>query len=156
MDGRPIWGSFGLAAGQLSRFKALGVPAPSAKAWAHSPVVTTQKMTCLKSFTFYPRTDNCRWRRFKLLSDFEGFSEQDRAFLLRFLTDESELREQRRIQQLLGMSGIKRVKRFSDFDWAFNPKIPRDKLMEFVETQWLKAPWNLVLIGPAGVGKNHI
>jgi len=113
-------------------------------------------MTCLKSFTFYPRTDNCRWRRFKLLSDCEGFSEQDRAFLLRFLTHESELREQRRIQQLLGMSGIKRVKRFSDFDWAFNPKIPRDKLMEFVETQWLKAPCNLVLIGPAGVGKTHI
>jgi DNA replication protein DnaC len=96
------------------------------------------------------------WRGFKLLSDWEGFSEPERAFLLRFLTHESELREQKRIQQLLRMSGIKRVKRLSDFDWAFNPKIPRDKLMEFVQTQWLKAPSNLVLIGPAGVGKTHI
>jgi DNA replication protein DnaC len=96
------------------------------------------------------------WGRFKLLSDYEGFSEQEKAFLLRFLTEESELREQRRIQHLLRMSGIKRIKRLSDFDWAFNPKIPRDKLMEFVQTQWLKAPCNLVLIGPAGVGKTHL
>jgi DNA replication protein DnaC len=96
------------------------------------------------------------WRGFKLLSDCEGFCEEEKTFLLRFLTQESELREQRRIQQLLRMSGIKRVKRLSDFDWAFNPKIPRDKLMEFVETQWLKAPCSLVLIGPAGVGKTHI
>jgi DNA replication protein DnaC len=54
------------------------------------------------------------------------------------------------------MSGIKRIKRLSDFDWTFNPRIPRDKLMEFVQTQWLKAPCNLVLIGPAGVGKSHL
>ena len=28
--------------------------------------------------------------------------------------------------------------------------------MEFVQTQWLKTPCNLVLIGPAGVGKTHL
>jgi len=28
--------------------------------------------------------------------------------------------------------------------------------MEFVHTQWLKQPSNLVLIGPAGVGKTHL
>ena len=53
-------------------------------------------------------------------------------------------------------SGIKRVKLLTDFDWTFNPKIPRDKIMEFLHTDWLKKPCHLVLIGPAGVGKTHI
>ena len=101
-------------------------------------------------------TLNELWRFFKLLSEIESFSDQERTFLLRFLTEESQLREQKRIQHLLRMSGIKRIKRLSDFDWTFNPRIPRDKLMEFVQTQWLKTPCNLVLIGPAGVGKSHL
>jgi len=101
-------------------------------------------------------TLNELWRSFKLLSEIESFSDQEKTFLLRFLTEESQLREQKRIQHLLRMSGIKRIKRLSDFDWTFNPRIPRDKLMEFVQTQWLKTPCNLVLIGPAGVGKSHL
>ena len=101
-------------------------------------------------------TLNELWRFFKLLSEIESFSDQEKTFLLRFLTEESQLREQKRIQHLLRMSGIKRIKRLSDFDWTFIPRIPRDKLMEFVQTQWLKTPCNLVLIGPAGVGKSHL
>jgi DNA replication protein DnaC len=101
-------------------------------------------------------TLNELWRFFKLLSEIESFSDQEKTFLLRFLTEEYQLREQKRIQHLLRMSGIKRIKRFNEFDWTFNPRIPRDKLMEFVQTQWLKAPCNLVLIGPAGVGKSHL
>jgi DNA replication protein DnaC len=101
-------------------------------------------------------TLNELWRFFKLLSEIESFSDQENSFLLRFLTEEYQLREQKRIQHLLRMSGIKRIKRFNEFDWTFNPRIPRDKLMEFVQTQWLKAPCNLVLIGPAGVGKSHL
>lgn len=32
----------------------------------------------------------------------------------------------------------------------------RDKIMEYMNTEWLKRPGNLILIGPAGVGKTHI
>lgn len=96
------------------------------------------------------------WRFFKFLSDRESFSEQEKTFLLSFLTEEHKLREQRRIENLMRLSGIKRIKRLAEFDWTFNPKIPREKIMEFCETQWLKGPSNLVLIGPAGVGKTHV
>ncbi|MEN6420979.1 MAG: ATP-binding protein, partial [Smithella sp.] len=43
-----------------------------------------------------------------------------------------------------------------DFDWKFNPKVPRDKILAFMNTDWLKSPANLVMIGPTGVGKSHI
>ena len=54
------------------------------------------------------------------------------------------------------MSGIGRPKLFDDFDWTFNPKIPRDKIMEYVKTEFLKKPSNLALVGAAGVGKSHL
>ena len=44
----------------------------------------------------------------------------------------------------------------ADFDWKFNPKVPREKIMAFMQTDWLKIPANLVIIGPAGVGKTHV
>lgn len=96
------------------------------------------------------------WRRFRFLTDADALSEQHREFMLKFLTEEAHRKEQKRIQYLMNMSGIKRIKLLEDFDWKYNPKIPRDKLLEFMNTQWLTKPGKLVLIGPAGVGKTHI
>lgn len=95
-------------------------------------------------------------KHFKFLSDLAGFTKEEQTFLLRFLTAEYTLKEQKRREHLLRMSGIKRVKLLSDFDWAFNPKIPREKIMAFMQTDWLQKPSNLLLIGPSGVGKTHI
>ncbi len=96
------------------------------------------------------------WKSFRLLGDPDSLSKEESAFLERFLTEQFQLREEKRIQYLMRASGIKRVKLLNDFDWTFNPKIPRDKIMEFLHTEWLKKPCHLVLIGPAGVGKSHI
>jgi len=96
------------------------------------------------------------WKHFKLLSDIGAYTEEEIRFLQTFLDQEFSLREKSRIANLLRKSGIKRIKLLSDFDWKFNPIIPRDKILEFMETDWLKKPSNLVLIGPAGVGKTHL
>jgi len=96
------------------------------------------------------------WKYFRLLGDPSQLPKEDLTFLERFLTEQYQLREKKRIQYLMRASGIKRVKLLSDFDWTFNPKIPRDKIMEFLHTDWLKKPCHLVQIGPAGVGKTHI
>jgi DNA replication protein DnaC len=95
-------------------------------------------------------------KRFRLLTDLGSLSEKEREFLQRFLTEENHLREHRRIAYLMKSSGIKRIKLLSDFDWSFNPKIPKDKIAEFMRTDWLKIPANLIFIGPAGVGKTHL
>jgi DNA replication protein DnaC len=96
------------------------------------------------------------WKHSRFLSDLEDYSPDEREFLERFCLKEYALREQKKREHLLRMSGIKRIKLLSDFDWAFNPKIPRDKIMVFIQTDWLKKPSNLVLIGPSGVGKTHV
>jgi DNA replication protein DnaC len=96
------------------------------------------------------------WKHFRLLSDYEDLCPDKKAFLHEFLSEEYKKREIRRIEYLMKMSGIKRIKFLADFDWKFNPTIPRDKIMEFMQTDWLSTPANLVVIGPAGVGKSHI
>jgi DNA replication protein DnaC len=96
------------------------------------------------------------WSSFRLLSEMNLFSQDEQTFLERFLEEEARQRQQKKIGYLLARSGIKRVKILGEFDWSFNPKIPRDKLMEFMSHPWLKEPCNLVLIGPAGVGKTHL
>lgn len=96
------------------------------------------------------------WKIFRFLTEQETIPEDKKAFLYDFLMEEHRRRECRRIEYLMKMSGIKRSKLLNDFDWKFNPKVPRDKIMEFTQTDWLKKPANLVIIGPAGVGKTHI
>lgn len=96
------------------------------------------------------------WKQFRFLQDPQSLTEDERVFLERFLADEYKARQRKRIEYLMKMSGIKRIKLLNDFDWAFNPKIPRDKIMEFMNKDWLKRPCNLVIVGPAGVGKTHI
>ena len=96
------------------------------------------------------------WKTFKLLGDADTLPQEQRQFLERFLQEQYQLREKKRIQYLMRASGIKRIKLLQDFDWTFNPKIPRDKIMEFLHTDWLHKPSHLVLIGPAGVGKTHL
>jgi DNA replication protein DnaC len=83
------------------------------------------------------------WRHFRLLQSPESISEKDRTFLERFLQEEYKTREKRRIEYLMKMSGIQRIKLLADFDWTFNPKIPRDKIMEFLQTDFLKRPSKL-------------
>jgi len=96
------------------------------------------------------------WKEFRLLQSPEAFSESERTFLERFLQEEHRSRERRRIGYLLKMSGIGRPKLLEDFDWSFNPKIPRERIMEYVQTEFLKKASNLVLVGAAGVGKTHL
>src|SRR4030042_861949 len=96
------------------------------------------------------------WKHFRLLTDMTTLSEKDKEFLQMLLTGEYQKRTQKRIEYLMRMSGIRRIKLMSDFDWKFNPKVPRDKIMEFMNTDWLKRPCNVVIMGPAGVGKTDI
>src|SRR3974377_2611271 len=86
------------------------------------------------------------WTPFKLLTDPQDLSDSERSFLHRFLSEEQKLREKKRIAYLLRQSGIKRINLLKEVDVAFNPKIPRDKILEFLNTQWLKKPSNLVFI----------
>jgi DNA replication protein DnaC len=47
------------------------------------------------------------------------------------------------------------VKEFTDFDWTFNPKLPRARLVELATARFVAEHGGALLIGPPGVGKSH-
>jgi DNA replication protein DnaC len=96
------------------------------------------------------------WRILKFVTDPGGLTPDQIQTILPILEDEARAREAKQIHYLLGRSGIKRVKRLDDFDWKFNPKLPREKFMAFRNSSWIDNTQNLLLIGPSGVGKSHL
>ena len=96
------------------------------------------------------------WKTLKFASDYTELSNEQIQAILPLLQEEARARELKQIRYLLGRSGIKRIKRSEDFDWKFNPKLPREKFMAFRNSPWIQNTQNLLLIGPSGVGKSHL
>ncbi len=81
---------------------------------------------------------------------------KNQNILIDFLIKEREYRKQHKIKRLLRASGLKQVKTFEQFDWHFNPKIPKEEILSFRNSPWIENASNLVLIGDTGLGKSHI
>lgn len=96
------------------------------------------------------------WQTLKLVSDCPQLPPDQEGIINPILEQEISARQSRRIKYLLQRSGIKRVKQIHDFDWKFNPKIPREKIMEIFNSDWITNAGNIIFVGPAGVGKSHL
>jgi DNA replication protein DnaC len=76
-------------------------------------------------------------------------------FLELLVQDELVRRADRLFARRLKQAGIIHIKELSDFDWAFNPKIPRQALVELATARFVADHRHALLIGPPGVGKSH-
>ena len=63
---------------------------------------------------------------------------------------------QRLFARRLKEAGITHVKELKDFDWSFNPKIPKAKIVDLATARFVRKQENALLIGPPGIGKSHI
>lgn len=77
-------------------------------------------------------------------------------FLLRLCTDEIERREAKQLEMRLRRASFESTKRLDDFDWSFNPEIPKTKIVDLAATHFVQKDENVLLIGPTGVGKSHL
>jgi DNA replication protein DnaC len=78
-----------------------------------------------------------------------------RDFLELLVEDELARRSDRLFARRLKQAGITEVKDFSDFDWSFNPKLPRARLCDLATGRFVTQHQGVLLIGPPGVGKSH-
>ncbi len=72
------------------------------------------------------------------------------------LQDELDHRDSRLRQRRSNASGLKELKTLSDFDWGFNPKLPRKEIYELVTTMFIRNGEDALFIGAPGTGKSHI
>lgn len=77
-------------------------------------------------------------------------------FLLRLFTDEVERRDTKQLQQRVSRAGFEHHKTLEEFDFAFNPKLPKSKLLDLTTCRFLDSHTNVLFVGPSGVGKSHI
>lgn len=77
-------------------------------------------------------------------------------FLDLLVEDELTRRADRLFVRRLKQAGIITVKTLADFDWSFNPKIPKLKLIELASARFVQSHGGVLLIGPPGVGKSHL
>ncbi|MBI4746536.1 MAG: hypothetical protein HY786_08360 [Deltaproteobacteria bacterium] len=74
------------------------------------------------------------WDNLRFVSDCSSFTEEQIKTIIPILKDEVSAREVKRIRYLLQRSGIKRIKRLEDFDWKFNPGLPRTEIMDLYQS----------------------
>lgn len=70
--------------------------------------------------------------------------------------DELDRRRSRLLQRRFTLSGLPERKDLKDFDWTYNPKIPKRQVLELATLKFIEAREGALFIGPPGVGKSHI
>lgn len=77
-------------------------------------------------------------------------------FLLRLLTDEVERRDAKQLDLRLRRANFEHNKSLEDFDFSFNPKIPKARIIDLATCGFVDKRENVCLVGQTGVGKSHI
>jgi len=77
-------------------------------------------------------------------------------FLEILLQDELNVRQERSLSRRTKAADFHRLKTLEDFDWRFNPNIPRKQIYDLATGQFIRQSIDLLLIGPPGVGKTHL
>lgn len=77
-------------------------------------------------------------------------------FLYRLIHDEVERREAKQLGLRLRRANFEHEKTFEDFDFHFNPNIPKSKFIDLATCVFVEKHENVLLIGQTGVGKSHL
>jgi DNA replication protein DnaC len=78
------------------------------------------------------------------------------SFLDDLLEEEVAQKEQRRIEISLKISGLPFIKSIDEFDFTFQPKLDRQKVMSLFDLTFIRQKGNIIFLGPPGVGKTHL
>jgi DNA replication protein DnaC len=70
--------------------------------------------------------------------------------------DELDWRNSRITETRFKASGLKDRPTLTEFDWGFNPKLPKKEIYELVTGKFIRDGDDALLIGSPGTGKSHI
>tara|TARA_B100001123_G_scaffold406947_1_gene498709 strand:- start:397 stop:1140 length:744 start_codon:yes stop_codon:yes gene_type:complete len=77
-------------------------------------------------------------------------------FLTRLLRDEVERREAKQLAVRLRRANFEHAKTLADFEFAFNPSLPKAAIVDLANCTFIGKRQNVLLVGQTGVGKSHI
>ncbi len=77
-------------------------------------------------------------------------------YLYRLLHDEVDRRESKQLTLRLRRAAFDGMKSLEDFDFHFNPSVPKAKVIDLATCHFVERRANVLIIGPTGVGKSHL
>lgn len=77
-------------------------------------------------------------------------------FLYRVLCDEVERRDGKQLEQRVRKANFEHRKTLEDFDFVFNPGVPKSKIIDLATCGFIARHENVLLVGPTGTGKSHL
>jgi DNA replication protein DnaC len=89
-----------------------------------------------------------------LMAQNKDFTYQE--FLYRLVNHEVTNREKRRLEKQLKLAAFPDYKTIDSFDIHEQHSLSQKQLNQLKELHWLEQSYNLILLGPPGVGKSHM
>ncbi len=77
-------------------------------------------------------------------------------FLELILQDELLVRSERQIERRVRAADFRELKPLDQFDFSFNPAIPRQRVFELATCRFIRETRDVLLVGPPGTGKSFL
>jgi len=78
------------------------------------------------------------------------------SFLINLIQYEISRREEKQLARLYKLASFPEHKTLEDFDLSAQQSLSKKQLKQLQELLWLQQVYNLILLGPPGVGKSHL
>ena len=86
------------------------------------------------------------------LQEAAGHQLSHAEFLELILQDELLVRNQRLVDRRVKAAQFRELKTLDDFDWVFNPSIPRKRVFDLGACRFVREARDVLLLGPPGTG----
>src|SRR5271156_4689104 len=90
------------------------------------------------------------------LQEAAGHGLSHSEFLELILQDELAVRADRQFQRRFKAAEFRERKSLEDFDWSFNPSIPRKQVYDLASCRFLRERRDVLWLGPPGLGKSYL
>lgn len=70
--------------------------------------------------------------------------------------DELDRRQSSLMERRYKLSGLSERKDLKDFDWSYNPRLPKREIFELAALKFIDGKEDVLLLGPPGTGKSHV
>ncbi|MDP4114104.1 MAG: IS21-like element helper ATPase IstB [Bacillota bacterium] len=77
-------------------------------------------------------------------------------FLESLVNDEISRRKDNLLKRRMKIARFPQLKTIDQFDFSFNPQIPKKEIMSLMSTRFVCDAHNVLFLGPPGVGKSHL
>jgi DNA replication protein DnaC len=90
------------------------------------------------------------------LQEAQGHQLNHAEFLELILQDELLVRGERLVDRRVKAAEFRELKPLDDFDFAFNPSIPRGQIFDLATCRFIRETRDVLLVGPPGTGKSFL